>query len=387
MNKKLKSFLFAFASVALTCSFTACEEEATIPDTSNSDELKSINKQYVENVVLPTYAALADATVDLYQAVTNLKAHKNDANVQVVADKWKSTRIYWEESEAFLFGPVDELGIDPHIDTWPMAISAFNNLMNDAGFIQSINNENGDKTVALADNEDGVLGFHSIEYTIFREGKIRKASDISDTEMIFAVAVAGDLRNQCCLIELGWVGESGISAKKLEYAKRANNYALLGGEATSQYASKMLSTPNAVYTSALGATVAILDGCIDIADEVGSMKIGKPFNGANDEDKNYIESQFSYNSKVDFAGNIRSIENAYLGGIPSKRGTSVSDYLKSKNASLDTQIKTAITDALAKINAIENFEINAQSASTEAAMNACIELGDLLDQAKVVIRE
>ncbi|HBX46794.1 imelysin family protein [Limibacterium fermenti] len=386
MNKNFKFSILAFALIALGCNFSACEKEIDVVDTSNSDELKAINKQYVEKVVLPTYASLADATIDLHAAIVALKNNKTEANLNIVANKWTSTRVYWEESEAFLFGPVDELGIDPHIDTWPLGVNAFNDLIKNADFIQRINNENGDKIISSVENKDGVLGFHSLEYIIFRNGTVRNINDITETELIFAVAVAGDLRNQCSLIEVGWLGESGVSSDKLNYAKRADNYSLLGTTAQTEYAKKMLETPNGLFTSALSSTSTILDGCIDIADEVGAMKLGKPYNGASDEDKNYIESQYSYNSKVDFAGNVRSIENAYLGGIPTKRSVSVSDYVKSKDATLDTQVKEAIINAIAKIDAMQDFEINAQSNSTKEAMEACLDLNELLEKAKTAIK-
>ncbi len=394
MNKKIKLSFFAFALVVLAGSFTSCEKEQKIADTSNSEELKAINKQYVNNVVLPTYASLTDETIKLYEALKTLKGSKTDANVKAAADLWKSSRVFWEESEAFLFGPVDQLGVDPHIDTWPMSVSAFNDQVSQENFINSINNEDGDKAISVVNNDDGVLGFHCIEYILFRDGAVRKASAINENELIYAVAAAGDLRNQCSLIELGWLGES-ISAEKLGYAKRSNNYDALnsgtnedGDKVIANFAKVMTETPNATMTSALLSTEEILDGCFTIADEVATAKIGKPYNGASDEDKNYIESQFSHNSIVDFAGNIRSIENAYLGGLPGKRGKSVSEYVKSKDSSLDTQIKASITDVIAKIDAIKNFEINAQeNAQVKAAMEACIELGELLEDAKVAIRD
>ena len=56
----------------------------------------------------------------------------------------------------------------------------------------------------------------------------------------------------------------------------------------------------------------IIDGCMDISDEVGTSKIGKPHTG---EDKNYIESPYSENSITDFYDNILSIQNSYMGGI------------------------------------------------------------------------
>lgn len=388
MKDKLKLALTALTMMALMLGFTSCESDEDVEETSNEQQLVDINAQYVNGVVLPTYNSLANSSIKLYQAVVALKANKSTENVAKVAELWVSTRVFWEESEAFLFGPVDVLGIDPHIDTWPMVETSFNSIINNSDWITKLNSADGDKLVSgTSDGEDGVLGFHSIEYIIFRNGKVRSASDITEQELIFAVAVAGDLRNQCCMIEAGWIGESAIGAEKAGYVKRANNYSKLGEYYSTPYATTMMSTPNNIYSSALSSTKAILDGAIDIADEVGATKIGKPYNGASEEDKNYIESKYSYNSKIDFAGNIRSIKNAYLGAIANSNTNSVSNYLKAKNASLDTEVKAAIDDAIVKINAIEGFEVSAASNSTKTAMEACQVLLEKLEKAKIALGE
>jgi Uncharacterized iron-regulated protein len=385
MKKIFKLSFTALAALALVCGMTACEENPDIDDSAKDEEYKAITKQYVDKTVLSTYANLSEASLDLYASIVALKADKTNANVQKAADDWIKARDYWEKSEAFLFGPVDQLGIDPHIDTWPMAVDAFNSLMANETLVRSYAAEDGDIKVSSTENEDGLLGFHSIEYIIFRNGNVRNASEITELELIYAVAVAGDLRNQCCLIEVGWLGETSISSEKLNYAKRAFNYEQLGEEAATEYAKVMKETPNATYKTALGACTAILDGCITIADEVGSMKIGKPHTG---EDESYIESPFSYNSQVDFAGNIVSIENAYLGGADANnRGESVSGYIKERDAALDTQIKEKIADTIAKIYAIDQFEINYASNETKLAMEACLDLMALLEKAKLVLRD
>lgn len=388
MKRKLRFALTAMTMIALAFGFASCESDEDVEDTSNEQQLLDINAQYVDAVVLPTYKSLSNSSIDLYEAIVDLKGAKTDDNVKKVAELWKSTRVFWEESEAFLFGPVDVLGIDPHIDTWPMVETSFNSIINDETWIEKLNSADGDKLVSgTSDGEDGVLGFHSIEYIIFRNGNVRSADAISDKELIFAVAVAGDLRNQCCMIEAGWLGESAIGTEKANYVKRASNYSELERHYATPYATTMKSTPNNIYSSALASTKAIIDGAIDIADEVGAAKIGKPYNGASEDDKNYIESKYSYNSKVDFAGNIQSIKNAYLGAIAGSNTKSVSNYLKAKNASLDSELKSAIDDAITKIDAIENFEINAASTSTKTAMEACQVLLEKLEQAKVALGE
>lgn len=383
MMTNLRSSLSAIACICVGLAFHSCESEKSVDDTSNLQELVNINTQYVDGVVLPTYDSLSSSTINLYEAISALKLNKTDANVAKVASIWKSTRIFWEESEAFLFGPVDVMGIDPHIDTWPMVETSLQAVLNNTTIINNLNSDTGDILVSgTSDSEDGILGFHGLEYIIFRNGQVRAATDISDAEIIFALASAGDLRNQCCLIEVGWKGENQVNSTHLAFAKRISNYSEQISKFTTPYATTMKSTPNSKFASALASTAAILDGAIDIANEVYSAKIGKPYYGANDEDKNYIESKYSYNSKVDFAGNIRSIKNAYLGAISSSNSHSVSNYIQSKNATLDTEVKAAISDAINKIEAIQNFETDANSTTTLTAMNACGVLLEKLEKAK-----
>ena len=116
------------------------------------------------------------------------------------------------------------------------------------------------------------------------------------------------------------------------------------------------------------------------------MKIGKPHTG---DDINYIESPYSYNSKIDFIGNIESIRNAYLGGADSKnRGASVADYVKKVDPSLHAEVIAAIDNAVAKITAIPfPFAKNYTSTQAGEAMVACNELADVLTKAKLTIRK
>ncbi len=64
-----------------------------------------------------------------------------------------------ESSEAFLFGPVDSLGIDPMLDTWPLNKLDLDNVLNSNRAITV------DFVRALGTN---VQGFHTIEYLLFR---------------------------------------------------------------------------------------------------------------------------------------------------------------------------------------------------------------------------
>ncbi len=97
-------------------------------------------------------------------------------------------------------------------------------------------------------------------------------------------------------------------------------------------------------------------------------------------DRNYIESPYALNSVKDFADNIRSIENVYTGkGLDGTVNASISDYIKAYNPSLDQQVRAAIANSIAKIEAIkEPFYSTARGGDTQTAMDAVSVLEGLL---------
>ena len=121
------------------------------------------------------------------------------------------------------------------------------------------------------------------------------------------------------------------------------------------------------YKNFQEAAEDLIQGCIDIADEVGNTKIGRPANGSSEADKNYIESPYSLNSINDFIGNIISIRNAYEGS--NSGDASISDYIKSVNPELDSKVKSLIENCIAAIEKIpEPFAKNALSKEADDAV-------------------
>ena len=133
--------------------------------------------------------------------------------------------------------------------------------------------------------------------------------------------------------------------------------------------------------------MAIVDGCKTIADEVGTSKIGKPYNG---EDPNYIESPYSQKSIEDFYNNIVSIENAYYGGIKGQRNDKLSlhAYVKKMDSKLDSEVEEAIREALAKIDAMPHpFVSNYTNPKNAEAIEACQNLDDVLSKVNEALRK
>lgn len=384
MNKFIKLPVIALTAAAMTLGFASCSDDNKTSgddDSAKNKTFEAIAQQYLSNTVNPTYKNLADKTELLVTQLEELRSNKTDANVTTVTKTFLDARAWWEKSEAFLFGAASDFGIDPHIDSWPLDLN---------GLLVALKN---DEQIAAMDGEDGdvyagnklgaeLLGFHGIEYIIFRDGAARPASEITDKELIYAIAVAGDLRNKCYQLQVSWAGADACEAARVAKLEDLEwNTTTTGGFS---YNENMLNAGKAgsTYVTWTAAMQAIIDGCMDISDEVGTSKIGKPHTG---EDKNYIESPYSENSITDFYDNIISIQNSYMGGIEGQRDEtkSLHAYIKTVNADLDTETVNAINTALTKIKAMKApFVKNYTDASCQEAMDACDALNKTLQKVK-----
>ncbi len=294
-------------------------------------------------------------------------------------------REQWERSEAFLFGAAGDFGVDPHIDSWPLDESQFNTLMGNSAMLALLNGENGD-AVAGESLGNALLGFHGLEYILFRNGQPKSASEISDDEWTYVVAVAGDLRNRCFQLEVGWMGNEAPTSHIAKLDELEMQYTVAGGNNSYGLNMKNAGQAGSTYVSRTAALIAIVQGCADIADEVGSSKIYSAYQGG---DPTYIESPYSYMSIVDFHNNIVSIQNVYYGGVEEQRDESRSlhSYVKAIDASLDAQVAAAITTALEKIDAMPApFALHYSDAANGQAVEACAALEEVLSSVITAIQ-
>ncbi len=376
INLLKKSLLIALLAT-MSWSFTSCGDDNDAPDASQLDSKKTtIITQYVNGVVAPTYKSLADEANELAQLCQQLRENPTQSKVQECCNKWISARKYWELSEAFLYGAAADYNIDPHIDSWPLQKSQLDNVLNNSALIAALD-QDGAGADAFATLGYGLLGFHAVEYVLFRDGAARSVSDITERELIYNAAVAQDLANQTVRLEASWAGMNSISS-----AKRAQleEYEL---EPTFNYGENMIDAGkagNSLYKTQLAAMEQILTGASDISDEVGNTKITDPVNSGNVLD---VESWYSWNSIADFTDNIRSVRNAYYGSLDGSVNTnSMADYINKVNPTLDSNVRAAIDNALKEVSTMPApFRNHLSKSETQKAVDACNALLDALDAA------
>jgi len=415
--------IFYFASCMLALMLVSCEksqqvendyatgEFATLNDadlTNNEKIFKNAIVAYVNNTVFPTYEGMADNAIKLADQVTAIlnaaqagNQADNTALVEKACEYWTASRKYWEQSEAFLYGPAGDYSIDPHIDSWPFDQAAFEAFISDPEQIAKLRKQMADGTFVVTDgsefDEYGLMGYHALEYALFaltdngQKSTAHKVGDLTLEQWTFMASVANDLRNQAILLEAAWKGYGRVSAAKRAFLDQAK---MKGGTYPylyNGYAAYMLQpgVGDKKYATYQEAAEQLIAGCIDIADEVGNSKIGAAANaipGSEDyeADHDNIESPYSLHSTIDFQDNIVSIQHAFFGALPTD--ASVNDFVKQKNKDVSTAVTTTSAAAFTAIGLIqEPFVEHAQDPQSKLAIAAVEKLQDALKSAWAVV--
>jgi uncharacterized iron-regulated protein len=397
----MKNVVKTLAVVALGAMLAACEKDNPTDNglTENQKKMAATVENYVPNVVYNTYKALADESDNLYRALNSASqkgvASLTQADIDGICSTFLNARKYWEQSEAFLYGPATTFGIDPHIDTWPLDVEALATALSNADQMAMLKGEDG---ITYAGTKLGqeLLGFHGIEFIIFREGKNRtvaalqaKESDeafakynvTGEQELDYATAVAGDLRDNCYRLYASWNPDA-----EKKYTDRMDEI-----EAETEINGKIYGA-NMLGAAKLGSSfetweevlsTILIGGCSNICAEVADVKMGNAHSG---EDINYIESPYSEKSFQDFIDNILSIQYTLYGGrnASAPSANSILTLLKDLGYSDASAIQTRMDAAIKALKDCQNkgafVKIYADS-SVQAAMDAVSALDEQLNKA------
>ena len=370
--------ILTLALVATTLLFSNCskndnnETPATPPDQGgNTPALTHANviKNVTLEVIVATYKDMDEKAQLLKDAVYTFNNNSTEENLTKVKQAWAATRQAWEQSEGFLYGPAGDKNLDPAMDSWPVDSQEIAKIIDGSSdFFQQDNNDDGvvndeDKkiTVNVITHNSNTRGFHLIEYLVWGAEGNKTAAQITDREKEYLLAATQDLKGNTNTLFEDWSADKG---------GWANRFLKTGDQNDTK-----------AYPSYGAAYEQYLEGMVSIADEVTSTKINNAFNPSGTPAPKEEESRFSKNSTKDFADNIRSIQNVYLGQYQGRKGLGISDAVAKGNAELDGKVKTAINEAIAAIEAMGVFSdaIFNQRPKVAAAQEKVVALRDLLD--------
>lgn len=396
--KKICNLLLAAAFILSAASCNSLDPSA---ETQQDKALKAAVEQYVPGVIYKIYGNLADASETLYNQLSAMKASGSFTQSQIdqVCATFLEARKWWEQSEAFLYGAATAYGIDPHIDSWPLDKDKLAKSLSNAETIVDLDEEG-----AGAVDEVGAasLGFHGIEFIIFRDGKNRTAAALNGieddeafagrnvsgkSEIIFAAAVAEDLRNYCFELQAAWDPDCPAQRVALVEDELEMNTTMDSGLT---YGENLLETGNAgsTYRNWPEAISSILvAGCSNICNEVANTKIGTAhYVSSSDYDPDYIESPYSKKSYQDFKDNILSIQYSLYGaqGAVSAGSASIAAFLKDNKWDKVDELESALAAAVKSLDdamAKGAFVDNPTSAEAETCIMRINELDALLNDA------
>jgi putative iron-regulated protein len=284
------------------------------------------------HVISQTYMDLASTAAALKGKVDVLAQAPTEENLAAAQQAWRDTRVPWEISESFLFGPVESLGLDPMMDTWPL-----NKLDLDA-VLASNRNLTVEFVRGLGTN---VQGFHTIEYLLFGDGvntNTKPAASLTAKQLQYLQATSTLLAEYTGRLARAWTTNHDPENPA------APGYAEIIRNPTMR---------NPFYTSERAVFEEFIRGMMGIADEVGTGKMSDPL-GADIGSANaaLVESPFSWNSLPDFANNIYSIYNIYTGSYKTHRGPGLKDWVAELDPALVQKLDAQILNCIALIEQV-----------------------------------
>jgi len=313
-----KNVILTLSALALA-GFYGCSDNNDAPAVDGTLNTQ-ILADFSTHVAQATYNDLQTKAATLNDDIQSFVASPDDTKLTKLRTDWKAARQAWEQSESFLFGPVDTDKIDPRIDSWPINTEDFNKELNGS---HELTEEYIDGL-----GED-IKGFHPIEYIVFGEDGKKTAADFTNKR------------------ELDYLSALGLNLKKLT----AEAAVAWDPASSSSYTTVFVKagSGSTEFPTQRSAFEQLVDAMAGICEEVADEKIGSVYQA---QDPSLEESPYAQNSLIDFRNNIIGVQNVYLGKY-SADGTSLEDLTKKYNLTLDGEIKAALSVAISALGSID----------------------------------
>ncbi|MBE7176230.1 MAG: hypothetical protein INR69_07510 [Mucilaginibacter polytrichastri] len=309
MKPLLKTALLLIPAILVS---TSCKKSKDDGGGAQDDLQSEILANISANVCTASYVDMADRTTKMQADINTFIGSGTEADLATCRADWKAIRVTWEQTESWLFGPVEGDKIDPRIDSWPVNFNDLDGILaNSDGLTESY----------VDGLEDELKGFHPIEYILWGKNGNRTAASFTAREKQYLVALTQNLVKLTQSVRDTW---------KNGYSQQL---------ATAGSGSTEFSTKQAAFVQLVAAMA-------DICGEVGDSKIKDPFDA---QDASQEESPFAKNSFIDFTNNLLGTMDVYQGKFGGSDGKGLEDLVQANNRSLDADIKAKYAAAVASL--------------------------------------
>ncbi len=327
MKNVIVCFAILFATVLLSCNKNDGGNGGSGTDLTATE--KAVTENFSQDIALATYADLKTAGDNLNTSVNAFVEAPDAAKLETAKIAWRAMRAIWEQSEGFLFGPIEDNNYDPVTDTWPTDLNEMDSLLAA---------QNNPLDLASIQNLPYSLrGYHPIEYMLWGKASNKTIADFTPKQLTYLKNLSLDLQSQVTDNYSQWT--SGYSTQ-----------VSTAGQGSTEFPKYY----NLFYT--------LNEGMIGICNEVGksdegSGKIWEPFSANNNAgDSTLVESPYSENSMTDFKYNIVGAYNVYLGKYKNQ-GKGLTDIVQLYDKNLDNDIKAKFQTAISSFDLINvSFE-------------------------------
>ncbi|MDR1726638.1 MAG: Imelysin [Acidobacteriota bacterium] len=302
-------------------------------------------RDYADNTVLRTLAALAEDAGRLDAAAARLRETRSDADAAAAVAAWETAYGTYLMTEAFHYGPASWRDYDKRLATWPFDKVLVDHALAEmaAGRLEMTSSN------LREENASSMRGFHVVRHLLTRGGRPRRAQDIGAAELDYLVAATRSLHEESVDFEASWRGTANLPAARAAVARQsrfperaafADEFKNPGAPG-SRYASLAIPLQE-VFQEVASVGEDTLAGIGALRDELAPPPGGRGYWSGDDP-------------CADLLHRLKGAENAWLGGVEGTRGHSVSELASGYSRVMDRRVKIAFAHTAYRIAAVRDL--------------------------------
>ncbi|WP_309400980.1 imelysin family protein [Cerasicoccus maritimus] len=299
---------------------------------------------YVDNAVLKTLEQLSAEVEQLHLAAAQLAAAPTEAKLEATAIAWHRAHAAWNNTAACQYGPSTQYDFHKRVATWP-----FEKVLAEELIKKALRGECQLDGRYLREEEfSGLRGFYALQYLLYREGRLRELSDISPTELVYLSAVSEALLQDSLDFEAAWCGTENLTEDKRAVLANA------GIAARAAYADELRNpgSEGSRYASTSISLQEVFQDIIGVFEDL-APQISEYPQAASSEATAYWDS---LDPHADMLNQLKSAENAYLGGVEGSRERSLSQLVAAHEPVLDRLVKISFAHTTYRIEALKTAQ-------------------------------